>query len=47
MNNKRKKDIVKFIVGGIVALALAKAEKFIDKKTDEHFPDEETDQEDN
>lgn len=44
MKNMRKKDIIKFFVGGAIALALAKAEKLIDKKADEYFP-EEADQE--
>lgn len=47
MNNKRKKDIIKFLVGGAIALVLAKAEKLIDKKADDYFPDEDSDQEDN
>lgn len=47
MNNKRKKDIIKFIVGGAFALILAKIETAINEKADERYPDEETDQEDN
>lgn len=47
MNNKQKKALIKFFIGGIAAYALSKAEDFINEKADERFPDEETDQEDN
>jgi hypothetical protein len=47
VNNTRKKDIIKFFVAGAFALALAKVEKLIDKKADEYFPDEDSDQEKN
>lgn len=41
LSNKRKKDIVRFIVGGVVALLLSKSEKIINKKADDYFgPDE-------
>lgn len=47
VNNKRKKDLIKFVIGGAIALVLAKAEKLIDKKADDYFPDEDSDQEKN
>ena len=47
MKNKQKKALIKFILGGLAALALSQVESFINEKADERYPDEETDQEDN
>jgi hypothetical protein len=39
---QQKKDLVKFLVGGLFAVLLSKGEKIINKKADDHFgPDEE------
>jgi hypothetical protein len=47
VNNKQKKALVRFVLAGIAALALHKVEEVINDKTDECFPDEDSDQEDN
>jgi hypothetical protein len=41
LSNQQKKDAVRFVVAGLIAVILKKAEKAINAKADEHFgPDE-------
>lgn len=47
MNNKQKKALVRFILAGAAALLLHKVEEIVNEKTDERFPDEDSDQEKN
>lgn len=47
VNNKQKKALIRFVLAGIVGLVIHKAEEVINDKTDERFPDEDSDQEDN
>jgi hypothetical protein len=47
VKNKQKKALVRFILAGAVGLIIHKIEDVINEKTDERYPDEETDQEDN
>lgn len=47
MKNKQKKAFIRFLLAGIVGLVLHEIEDIINDKTDERFPDEDSDQEDN
>lgn len=41
LTRQHKKDIVRFLAGGLAAYLLSKSEKFINKKADEYYgPDE-------
>ena len=44
MNNKQKKALVRFFLAGAAALLLHKVEEVINDKTDERYPDEDSDQ---
>jgi hypothetical protein len=38
---QQKKDLVRFVIGGLAALLISKSEKFVNKKADDYFgPDE-------
>jgi hypothetical protein len=47
VNNKQKKALIRFVLAGAAALLLHKVEEVINEKTDECFPDEDSDQEEN
>lgn len=47
MKNKQKKALVRFILAGAAALILHKIEEIVNDKTEERFPDEDSDQEKN
>jgi hypothetical protein len=44
LSNKHKKDFLRFALAGVAAVIIKKIEGAINKKADEHFPDEETPQ---
>lgn len=47
MKNKHKKALIRFILAGAVGLIIHKFEDIINDKTDERYPDEDSDQEAN
>jgi hypothetical protein len=44
VKNKQKKALVRFLVAGAVGLIIHKFEEIINEKTDERYPDENSDQ---
>ena len=47
MNNKQKRALIKFFIAGGAALLIDKIKDIIIDKSEEYFPDDEPDQEDN
>jgi hypothetical protein len=47
VKNTQKKALIRFVLAGLVGLVLHEIEDIINDKTDERFPDEDSDQEDN